>query len=307
VPWSGWEIAIGLCLVLVVWPAVVMQLLDGVGFFPWFYSVDVIALARDGRSAQALLAQARLVLWLSCLAFPFQVVTIPVLFNLVSGTRPYQLGLTCHRGLQNLLVGGSAAFLLTPLVYGIHIAVTVLFSRWGQGPGEDHPLVLLRHGIRPTEVAALVFTVLVAAPVLEELLVRGVLQRWCARRPWGGHLALALALATALAKRWDGITRALGHEPGLLLHELSPALFVLALVPSYLVVWKVSRSPFGPALFGTALLFAAGHAVVWPSPVALFVLALGLGQLAHRTQSLIGPIVVHASFNAVGCVLFFLS
>jgi hypothetical protein len=139
---------------------------------------------------------------------------------------------------------------------------------------------------------------------VEEVVVRGALLRWCARRPWGGHLAMAGALLIAPAKRWDGITRAWGSRGPLLL-ELAPALFVLALLPVYLAVWKGSRTPFGPALLGTALLFAAAHSFAWPTPVPLFVLALGLGWLAHRTQSLVGPIVVHAAFNAVGCVVFF--
>ena len=47
------------------------------------------------------------------------------------------------------------------------------------------------------------------------------------------------------------------------------------------------------------------HSFAWPSPVALFVLALGLGWLAHRTRSLAGPIVLHGLFNAVSCMLLF--
>ena len=59
-------------------------------------------------------------------------------------------------------------------------------------------------------------------------------------------------------------------------------------------------------MFASSALFAAVHSFAWPSPVALFVLALGLGWLAHRTRSLVGPIVLHGLFNAVSCVLLFL-
>jgi membrane protease YdiL (CAAX protease family) len=82
----------------------------------------------------------------------------------------------------------------------------------------------------------------------------------------------------------------------------TPALFVLALAPIYLLVCWRSRTPLGPALFGTSLLFAYVHASVWPTPVPLFVLALGLGALAQRTRSLVGPIVLHSLFNGVSCV-----
>jgi hypothetical protein len=67
---------------------------------------------------------------------------------------------------------------------------------------------------------------------------------------------------------------------------------------------KAGRAPVGPAVFGTALLFGMLHVGVWPTPIALFVLGLGLGWLAWRTQSLVGPIVLHSLFNAVGSLRF---
>jgi membrane protease YdiL (CAAX protease family) len=70
-----------------------------------------------------------------------------------------------------------------------------------------------------------------------------------------------------------------------------------------LLVWRLSRTPVPPAIFGTSLLFACIHTSVWPTPVPLFVLALGLGVLAQRTQSLVGPIVLHGLFNGISCVL----
>jgi hypothetical protein len=54
-----------------------------------------------------------------------------------------------------------------------------------------------------------------------------------------------------------------------------------------------------PAIAGSSLLFASLHANAWPAPVPLFVLALFLGYLAHRTGSLVAPITLHAAFNAL--------
>jgi membrane protease YdiL (CAAX protease family) len=64
------------------------------------------------------------------------------------------------------------------------------------------------------------------------------------------------------------------------------------------------RSPLSvlAALYGSSMLFAIFHASVWPTPIALFVLGLGLGWLAYRTQSLVGPMVMHGLFNAVSCL-----
>jgi membrane protease YdiL (CAAX protease family) len=52
------------------------------------------------------------------------------------------------------------------------------------------------------------------------------------------------------------------------------------------------------------MLFAASHNV-WPTPVPLLLLGLGLGWLASRTQSLVGPIVCHALFNGVACLVLY--
>ena len=56
------------------------------------------------------------------------------------------------------------------------------------------------------------------------------------------------------------------------------------------------------AIWASAVLFGAVHSHVWPSPVPLVVLAVGLGYLYLRTRSLVGPIVVHAMFNAVSAL-----
>ena len=61
------------------------------------------------------------------------------------------------------------------------------------------------------------------------------------------------------------------------------------------------------AVYGNGLLFAALHSSVWPSPIALFLLGFGLAWLAHRSQSLVGPMVAHALFNGVATLDIFLS
>jgi membrane protease YdiL (CAAX protease family) len=53
------------------------------------------------------------------------------------------------------------------------------------------------------------------------------------------------------------------------------------------------------AIIGTSLLFANFHANVWPTPIPLFLLALGLGWLAFRTQGVVAPIIMHMLFNAI--------
>jgi membrane protease YdiL (CAAX protease family) len=56
------------------------------------------------------------------------------------------------------------------------------------------------------------------------------------------------------------------------------------------------------AVYASAALFAAVHSSVWPSPVPLFALGLGLGYLAVRTRGILVPVIVHGLFNAVSAV-----
>jgi membrane protease YdiL (CAAX protease family) len=326
VPWSGIEILLALVLVSAFWPLAVYQLLHASGFYRRVYSEQVVVLAsadedrrEQQRFALALLAgpgaadaalpvlrnQAfyRLNLWAMVLAFPFQTATILLLLYGASGTRPAQLGLTTRRLGRNLLAGALGAALLTPAVLGVNWLVEVLYHLAGAGGFREHPLtVVARLAPRPAEWVLLFLTGMVAAPVVEELTFRGMLQPWFAARRWGGHAAMAASFALSVWSCWDRARAAwsLGAAP--FLEQAAPAVFVLVLVPFYLVVRWRSRTPAPPAIFGTALLFACVHASVWPSPIALFLLALGLGVLAWRTRSLAGPILLHSLFNGVSCL-----
>ena len=46
---------------------------------------------------------------------------------------------------------------------------------------------------------------------------------------------------------------------------------------------------------------------VWPTPIPLFGLGLGLGWLAYRTRRLVAPVTLHVLFNAVGVGMLLLS
>jgi membrane protease YdiL (CAAX protease family) len=321
VPWTGPEVLLALCLIYVAWPITFSLLLQGSVLYRWFYGPDPVARQTVGAGASAgpgaaktaeatfrRLDSYRKGLWLNAVAFPFQALTIPVLLYSLSGTRPYQLGLTRRRLGRNLLVGFIGALVLVPCVFGVYYLVILLYRAWGTAPAEEHPLTQVAQlGLSPVEWGLLVVSAVVAAPVVEELVFRGLLQPWFAKRREGGALAMALAFLMALAMRRTEIEAALSRGPWAVAGECLPALFVLALVPVYLFVWWRSRTHAGPAIFGTAVLFAAFHSSVWPSPVPLLVLALGLGYLAYRAQSLAAPMLIHALFNGFNCVLILLT
>jgi CNT family concentrative nucleoside transporter len=46
-------------------------------------------------------------------------------------------------------------------------------------------------------------------------------------------------------------------------------------------------------VYASAALFAVVHSAIWPSPIPLFLLGLGLGWLAVRTRGVLAPAIVH--------------
>lgn len=291
VPWSGMELLLGLYLVWFGWPVTIYLIFTGVGFDHWYYGDKAPEMA------------THLDLWVRAFALPFQALTVPLLFSALSGTRLEQLGLTTRQFGRNVLMGLAGTLVLAPPVYGINVLLRYLYSQSGQHPVEEHFFEkLAREPLYPGEWILLFFMAMVSAPLLEELTFRGVLQPWLAARRWGGHVAMLGALALAVAQRWERLQAAWPQGISTLLDAAAPVLFVLALLPIYLLVWWFSRTPLAPAIFGASLMFACIHSV-WPTPIPLFVLALGLGVLAQRTRSLVGPIVLHSLFNGVSCVL----
>jgi membrane protease YdiL (CAAX protease family) len=302
VPWTAFEIVTAIFLVELFWMTVSLQFLlhSGLGE-AWAGPEAVEALRSRSADPGAEVSQLRLFVRASLLAFPLRALTVPFLLARLSGTRPYQLGLTLHRWRQNLALGVLGCAVVAPPVHALHLGVQQLYKHLSPESVTDHAFTELGQQATPGDLAVIVLLAVVAAPVLEETVFRGMLQPWLARRPWGGHLAVGLAAAWAVVVA-PGDWQALLHGPGPeALRVASPLLFVAALLPAYAWVCRRWRSE-GSALFGTALLFAMTHSKVWPSPVPLFVLALALGWLARRTGSLVGPVVLHALFNAIASV-----
>ncbi|MFN4261024.1 MAG: lysostaphin resistance A-like protein [Gemmataceae bacterium] len=297
VPWGALEVVF-VFLAVNLWPVMMTDVLNDWGFFQWLYGSELLA-EQEGGTEKVL--NLRLHIWASLVAFPGMVATIVMVPWLISGTRPYQLGLTGHRFLRNLDIGIIGFFILTPLAYGV-LMLCILFY----GVDEPHPFTqVMQQQVIPGEWWALVLVAMVVAPVWEEMFFRGLLQRWLTRHQWGGAAAVAASLLLVYQLGKPPLAWQEGRLTILWLNA-APLLFVLALLPMYGCIHRYARTPIPGAIFGSALLFAVGHSA-WPQPVALFVLGLGLGWMAQRTQSLVGPIVVHSLFNGVACVMLLVS
>jgi membrane protease YdiL (CAAX protease family) len=327
VPWTGLEVCL-VALIYFIAQALVDVVLLKSKVLDLLYGVDFqagLGALRDKEAHEY--ASNRLGLWATALALPFKIGAILSLLHFVSGTRPYQLGLTTEHARINVYLGARYWLLSIPWVMGINILASVLFSfLTGRSP-DEHPIARLIQGeALPVDWFLVIFIAMFAAPLLEELIFRGILQPFFARRSWGGDAAMAAALGFALLPLGDKFLEAIANgDYAQVAVELAPALFVVALLPGYfaserlaqrcrLLVarWeagdkKHTQRNIARAWYGTAALFAAVHSNVWPSPIPLFVLALVLGWLAYRTQSLVGPIVLHTLFNGVACALLIVS
>jgi membrane protease YdiL (CAAX protease family) len=298
------------------------------GFYDWNYGHDFVATAQGSQSPEQQAALTRLQLWAVVVALPCWLVPTALLCLFLPTAYRHDIGVSVGRFprwedrgnvnkakvaawslLVNGLIGVAAWVVIAPLAFGVNLLLVWLYSRFTKIAPEEHPFTatVQSGGMRQLEWCLLAVGVMVSAPLWEELLFRGLLPA-VARKlgGTGGYAALMLALAAALLLRRQPIAEALtAGRPVPLLFAVAPVLFVLAMLPLYTLVCWLSRAKDVRIVFGTAVLFGAVHSFAWPTPVALFVLGLGLGWLAVWTRSLIAPVVVHALFNAVSFALLY--
>lgn len=219
---------------------------------------------------------------------------------------PSDFGLERGRVGWDVLRGIVAWPLLSPIVYLVQVLAMRVWSP------RQHPLMewiagdpnSLNWGLAALSAAVL-------APAVEEFLFRGVLLGWLGR--WASGLRRAgpsLAadpdfgpLAAPEPVVWFEATAG-ADAPG----SEEPADWVAAEAPPPKPAPLAARGwRFLAANVLVSLLFAAMHGHVWPSPLPLFFLSLGLGVLYQRTGGLAAPVALHATFNGLSTFLLYLS
>lgn len=311
-------VVLGAFAIFVLTGAMVQSVLTGFGFFPWLYGPDFpVEVPPDPSPVQKAATTVRY-LWAATFAFPIQVGLI-VGLTAIFGGNP----VTGRAWARNVVAGYLTWLLVTPAAFLVFALANVAHVELTGRTPDKHPLTVLGESAGAREWALFVLQTVVLAPVLEELVFRGLLLPWLAnRRPTDPDalltipparrplaiLLLAVTVAQLLHRQELRQAWAAGDLGGVVAHVI-PGLFFLALVP-------LDRCPLARlrrhlrlrsrqharAILASAALFAAFHAHVWPSPVPLVVLAVALGYLYMRTRSLVGPIVVHGLFNAVSAV-----
>jgi membrane protease YdiL (CAAX protease family) len=281
----------------------VNSVLQHVDFFGWVYGPEFAQhLAQDAVSPERKAEIIRMSVWRSILCLPLYVATVLGVCTLLSGAQPYQLGLTTHRLGRNVLIAVIGLAVAAPL-HVLNVYLNLWYQHLVRAPPSRHPLTVIAEQALPIDQVLIVISAVVAAPMMEELLFRGLLQPWFIRLRQGGALAVGFAFSLALFFQIDQLHDAWTNSNWRALAlALQPAAFVLLFVPILLLTRRMVRPEVAGGIVGTAVLFAAAHSGVWPSPIPLLPLGLVLGWLAYRTRSLVGPVVLHALFNSIACI-----
>jgi membrane protease YdiL (CAAX protease family) len=181
----------------------------------------------------------------------------PLLLWATSGAQLGDLGLSRRDLGRNVVRGLAACALALPLVYLVQYGAVKIWKP------RSHPVeqvVLAARSVRSVLVAAC--GAVVAAPLAEEILFRGVL----------------------LGALWKVGSRDPQPSPGV----------VLLAKPS---AWSPPTDLAANAV--VSLIFAGLHADQWPAPIPLFVLSMGFGEVYRRSGSLVAAIAMHACFNGL--------
>jgi membrane protease YdiL (CAAX protease family) len=275
VPWGGFEVLAAFVMIAVVVPSI----------------LAMTNILRVAVGVAALPIQLMLLLLASKLLFPQR--------SRVASLPPLSVARTGYAGLVAIAVLLWAV--LTPPILIFHAGVLEIFTALNWKP-DEHPAAKF---VSDTSLAQFLFllSVCVAAPLMEEILFRGVLLPWAigGRERDAGPLN-APPLAPPAFRPWFvmGFAVLLSATRGSVGPIVFAGVLTVGLAVVWTTVWRGKRHVRG--VYASAALFAMVHSAVWPSPIPLFLLGLGLGWCAVRTRGVLVPAMVHGLFNAVSAV-----
>jgi membrane protease YdiL (CAAX protease family) len=259
----------------------------------------------------------------------FLVVFLPMVLRGTSGARLRDLGLSLDRWQPQVVLGVVSVLMLMPFIYGAQYIAVYRLGR------TQHPLEQMLREQFSIESAVLSFlAAVVLAPLIEEMLFRGIFQSWLVEllnRSWS--IAQGLFVSELVPIESSTLTQESDQSASLVgtmdvserdtraddfadeqtdRHPLiqdwpSDLLEVGAPVPDAPKAHATSPVCAAIAIVITSLLFAGLHAGQWPAPIPIFILALGLGFIYHRTGSLLAPICMHALFNGFSTLALFIA
>jgi membrane protease YdiL (CAAX protease family) len=175
--WTGADVVLTIVMMELARMAVAV-VLQKIGIQGWIYGVET---ASDS-------SRMRMSLWSGLLFLPLFLALAFAGLRSLSGTYPADLGLSPSRWRANLLLGYVGFVLATPVVLLVNTLLS-LGHVVKEHPFED----LARTGMSPVEWCLMFFSAMVMAPLIEELLFRGLLLGWLRRASLAGHVTLLTA------------------------------------------------------------------------------------------------------------------
>ena len=280
-------------LAYIVAQSILMQLLDAGGFFQAIYGSEFPKLnAKENIPDNPPVRGQLRGMWTGLFFAPLMLIAAIALRTLE--LRP-------SRFLADIAIGMWAWLPLTLLTLGIYFLVTLVILAVGLTV-DEHPLAKLTPAGDGFGGVIFILSACVAGPLMEEILFRGLLVSWATGRRYRPWILMGFAVVISFVSM---------NTAGTELRVL-PTVFICLLGIGYWCITRIAKlyRPRFPgrtvgAIYSSSVLFAAIHSPVWPSPIPLFFLALGLGWLTARTCSITAAFVVHGLFNAVATLLLF--
>lgn len=230
-------------------------------------------------------------------------VLVPAFVRFTSGAGLADLGLHRQEWPRQMGIGVRAAMLMTPPVCAIQfLAVRIWRSH-------SHPVEqMVLENLTPWVAILAVLSTMVLAPLIEELLFRGVLQHWLGRFVEDRPLPTATIPENGWSATLESANKSLPWDSEYAPPKSNPIdsgsePLEIGYQPAE---QSSSRSSNLPILL-TSFFFAAMHLPQWPAPIAILLLSLALGTVYQRTGSLLASITMHATFNGINTLLLLLA
>ncbi len=225
---------------------------------------------------------------------------VPSVILRLSGAQLADLGWDTRDWHRQVLQGVRAALLITPVVFTVqNLAVRIWDYR-------RHLLdeMVSKQFTLGTAMLAIVSAMLLA-PMVEEMLFRGLLQKWL-KKNFGEGSRPSDAGNNVLSSAFeDDPFSAVEKDVRLEDAMDSPDLRFIEDGDRERDLMPDPRANLN-AIFVTSTLFAGMHYMQWPAPIAIFVLSLWLGTIYARSRSLITAIALHATFNSFSTTVLLL-
>jgi len=297
VPWGGIGVVAAFLLISILLPVAALDFLTHSGFYGAIYGPDFPPPgAKDVPPDRAKEASTLRMLWANLISLPF---TLGLLWAAARALYPTWKPKPVASTAGRVRLAVVAWLAIAPMVLVFNAIVNAVALMFDVTP-DAH--VLTKFAGRPLlDQVLFALEACVAAPVREEIVFRGILLSWCVGRM---KLPGAGVAPVTGARPWFVMLAAMAFAALLSDGRAAPVAFAGLLTVGLAVVWRCAHTGARRvrAVYATAALFAVVHTSVWPSPVPLFLLGLGLGWLAVRTNGVLVPVLVHGLFNTVSTV-----